>query len=244
MDYYDENNEHYEEVEDENLDDDEDEEGDAWDDSALIAAWDLAVKEFQATSRIEVLEDFHSIKASTSKSSAENDISDTTPAASENLNKMERLVNITKENTFESFVQPDTFDENEDASTSEFVKKDIVNEQIRKFHESPERKSKPSKPQPDNDANPTSHTNVHDSFYSGDHSHGTYYPDYYTPPPPPPGGPHHQFYPPYPQPTDPNIPPKAPVPIPGFDDEALSNLIMAWYYSGYYTGLYQGRKGR
>ncbi|CAI2161986.1 5058_t:CDS:10 [Funneliformis geosporum] len=196
MDYYGENNEIDEEVEEENLEegDEEEEEGDAWDDSALIAAWDLAVKEFQATSRIEVLEDFHSIKANTSKSSAENEnISDTTP----------RSVNITEENTFESFVQPDTFDESEDATTSESVKKDIINEQKRNVQKSPEPNSKPSKPQPDNGANPTV--------------------------------------------NDPNIsfpPPKAPVPIPGFDDEALSNLIMAWYYSGYYTGLYQGRKGR
>ncbi|KAF9988622.1 hypothetical protein BGZ75_009046 [Mortierella antarctica] len=29
---------------------------------------------------------------------------------------------------------------------------------------------------------------------------------------------------------------------PGMDDEALSNLIMAWYFSGYYTGLYQGQR--
>ncbi|KAF9950214.1 hypothetical protein BGZ72_008083 [Mortierella alpina] len=28
----------------------------------------------------------------------------------------------------------------------------------------------------------------------------------------------------------------------GMDDEALSNLIMAWYFSGYYTGLYQGQR--
>ncbi|KAG0330575.1 hypothetical protein BGZ99_000046 [Dissophora globulifera] len=28
----------------------------------------------------------------------------------------------------------------------------------------------------------------------------------------------------------------------GMDDEALSHLIMAWYYSGYYTGLYQAQR--
>ncbi|KAF8973450.1 hypothetical protein BGZ46_009845 [Entomortierella lignicola] len=28
----------------------------------------------------------------------------------------------------------------------------------------------------------------------------------------------------------------------GMDDEALSNLIMAWYFSGYYTGLYQAQR--
>lgn len=28
-------------------------------------------------------------------------------------------------------------------------------------------------------------------------------------------------------------------PIMNRDDEGLSNLIMAWYYAGYYTGLYQ-----
>ncbi|KAF9158270.1 hypothetical protein DFQ26_007814 [Actinomortierella ambigua] len=30
----------------------------------------------------------------------------------------------------------------------------------------------------------------------------------------------------------------------GMDDESLGNLIMAWYYSGYYTGLYQARRQR
>ncbi|KAF9162604.1 hypothetical protein BGX21_003186 [Mortierella sp. AD011] len=28
----------------------------------------------------------------------------------------------------------------------------------------------------------------------------------------------------------------------GMDDDALSNLIMAWYFSGYYTGLYQAQR--
>lgn len=35
-------------------------------------------------------------------------------------------------------------------------------------------------------------------------------------------------------------PPVAPPPmLPGVDDEALSDLLLAWYYSGYYTGRYQ-----
>lgn len=25
-------------------------------------------------------------------------------------------------------------------------------------------------------------------------------------------------------------------------DEGLKNLMMSWYYAGYYTGLYEGRK--
>ncbi|CAG8816456.1 29222_t:CDS:2, partial [Racocetra persica] len=33
--------------------------------------------------------------------------------------------------------------------------------------------------------------------------------------------------------------PQTVVPPPMIDDEALSNLLMAWYYSGYYTGLFQ-----
>lgn len=28
----------------------------------------------------------------------------------------------------------------------------------------------------------------------------------------------------------------------GMDDEALGNLIMAWYFSGYYTGLYEAQR--
>ncbi|KAF9985067.1 hypothetical protein BGZ65_011825 [Modicella reniformis] len=32
------------------------------------------------------------------------------------------------------------------------------------------------------------------------------------------------------------------LPTSGIDDEALSNLIMAWYFSGYYTGLYQAQR--
>lgn len=30
----------------------------------------------------------------------------------------------------------------------------------------------------------------------------------------------------------------------GIDDEALGNLLMAWYYSGYYTGHFAARQGR
>ncbi len=26
------------------------------------------------------------------------------------------------------------------------------------------------------------------------------------------------------------------------EDEGLKNLMMSWYYAGYYTGLYEGRK--
>ncbi|KAG0045974.1 hypothetical protein BGZ83_008825 [Gryganskiella cystojenkinii] len=44
--------------------------------------------------------------------------------------------------------------------------------------------------------------------------------------------------------------PPPPMPMAGggagsmVDDEALSNLIMAWWYSGYYTGRYQASQGR
>ncbi|KAI8638477.1 hypothetical protein BD408DRAFT_446774, partial [Parasitella parasitica] len=38
-------------------------------------------------------------------------------------------------------------------------------------------------------------------------------------------------------------PPPPPLPpVPSQDNEALSNLIMAWYYAGYYTGLYQAKQ--
>lgn len=28
----------------------------------------------------------------------------------------------------------------------------------------------------------------------------------------------------------------------GVQDESLKNLMMAWYYAGYYTGLHEGQK--
>ncbi|GAN04339.1 hypothetical protein MAM1_0061c03799 [Mucor ambiguus] len=39
-------------------------------------------------------------------------------------------------------------------------------------------------------------------------------------------------------------PPAPPMPLsmPAQDNEAFSNLIMSWYYAGYYTGLYQARQ--
>lgn len=43
--------------------------------------------------------------------------------------------------------------------------------------------------------------------------------------------------PPQPQPQA-QVPPPPPPGLPQ-NNEALSNLIMAWYYAGYYTGLYQ-----
>lgn len=70
---------------------------------------------------------------------------------------------------------------------------------------------------------------------SGRHAHARFsYPGGMMPP----GAP--------PMPSMPMMPP-----MPGsfaggssMDEEALSNLIMAWYYSGYYTGLYQASQGR
>ncbi|KAI9265383.1 hypothetical protein EDC94DRAFT_54640 [Helicostylum pulchrum] len=39
-------------------------------------------------------------------------------------------------------------------------------------------------------------------------------------------------------PSVPAVPPPPPPPVQQ-DNEALSNLMMAWYYAGYYTGVYQ-----
>ncbi|KAI9025931.1 hypothetical protein CLU79DRAFT_743790 [Phycomyces nitens] len=51
---------------------------------------------------------------------------------------------------------------------------------------------------------------------------------------------------PHAMPTIPPMPPMPPMPqranSSAQDDEMLSNLMMAWYYSGYYTGLYQARR--
>ncbi|KAG2229669.1 hypothetical protein INT48_008901 [Thamnidium elegans] len=38
---------------------------------------------------------------------------------------------------------------------------------------------------------------------------------------------------------NPSVPAPAPPPPVQQDNEALSNLMMAWYYAGYYTGVYQ-----
>ncbi|KAF9419978.1 hypothetical protein BGZ94_009270 [Podila epigama] len=47
-------------------------------------------------------------------------------------------------------------------------------------------------------------------------------------------------------PPHPMVPPVPPMPTgqasAGVDDEVLGNLIMAWYFSGYYTGLYQAQR--
>jgi hypothetical protein len=72
---------------------------------------------------------------------------------------------------------------------------------------------------------------------AGGHAHGRY--------------PYQGMMPPGPFPPPP-VPMPMPMPMPrpmagsrtggSMDEEALSNLIMAWYYSGYYTGLYQASR--
>ena len=34
------------------------------------------------------------------------------------------------------------------------------------------------------------------------------------------------------------------VPVLATQDEALKNLMMSWYWAGYYTGLYEGQQGQ
>jgi len=70
---------------------------------------------------------------------------------------------------------------------------------------------------------------------SGGHAHARFpYPGGMMPPRPPP------------LPSMPMMPPMTGSFAGGslMDEEALSNLIMAWYYSGYYTGLYQASQRR
>ncbi|GJJ70882.1 hypothetical protein EMPS_03232 [Entomortierella parvispora] len=70
---------------------------------------------------------------------------------------------------------------------------------------------------------------------AGGHAHAQFsYPGSMMPPGPPP------------PPTMPMTPPMAGSFTGGnsMDEEALGNLIMAWYYSGYYTGLYQASQRR
>uniref|UniRef100_A0A1D1YHJ5 Component of gems protein 1 n=1 Tax=Anthurium amnicola TaxID=1678845 RepID=A0A1D1YHJ5_9ARAE len=325
MDIYGEDNEYYEdEVEDAtNLEEgDEEEEGDAWDDSALIAAWDIAVKEYQ---------DFHSIKANKTDTKGDKKIS---TFSSNKVMETEKSVNIIKEDEVESFMQQDiSHASDENGGTSSSVMNISVKEQKQNVQKLPEQKIKETrqiKPQTGTKSIPiltkdtsyqpqpirttttySSYSHQFPGYYSypppssstapipphsfGEQTKGTtdtqedqeeesqlppteeattsysntnsahdpyysygWYPNYYPPPPPPPPPPPGSQQPiPPPQfyssmPTDPNTPfpgwrPKPPdmaPPMPGFDDEALTNLIMAWYYSGYYTGLYHGRKGR
>ncbi|GBB85121.1 hypothetical protein RclHR1_01170005 [Rhizophagus clarus] len=323
-----EDNEYYEdEVEDSAILEDEGEEEDAWDDSALIAAWDIAMKQYQ---------DFHSIKANKTDTKGSKAI----PTSSSNkVIVTEESVNVAKEDKIEDLIQDDLskFDKNEGASTSSIIMKTTVKEQKQTIQKPSEQKIKetgqiksqtaigstsvltsgqdtsyksqpmrttatypsyshnfpgyysypspsatsstaPIPPhsfgeqfkgtidtqedqgesQPPSTEEVHSNTNAHDSYFNGErYSSAAYgwYSNYYPPPPPPPPvpgpQPPPQFYPS--MHNNPNHPfsgwkPKsqdmAP-PMTGFDDdEALTNLIMAWYYSGYYTGLYHGRKGR
>ncbi|KAG9295942.1 hypothetical protein G9A89_011794 [Geosiphon pyriformis] len=79
-------------------------------------------------------------------------------------------------------------------------------------------------------------------WYGPNSSYGLY---------PPPGPPYHYY--PYtaPQPrsdydysyyNSSQRPPTAVPPMLGPDDDALANLLMSWYFSGYYTGLYQAKR--
>ncbi|KAL7332183.1 hypothetical protein PS15p_204263 [Mucor circinelloides] len=51
-----------------------------------------------------------------------------------------------------------------------------------------------------------------------------------------------EYYYQHPQYAAAPAPPPMPPSMPTQDNEAFSNLIMSWYYAGYYTGLYQARQ--
>ncbi|CAG8696678.1 5137_t:CDS:2, partial [Ambispora leptoticha] len=64
-----------------------------------------------------------------------------------------------------------------------------------------------------------------------------------TPSPFPPPPLHYSYYPYGPPPLSHSYGPPPPrPPMVETDDETLANLLMAWYFSGYYTGLYQGQR--
>ncbi|CAG8504713.1 1605_t:CDS:2, partial [Scutellospora calospora] len=172
------------------LEDFAEENSDVWDDSALITAWDDAVKEYQS---------FHSIK------------SEKTPKVGSSEKQTKKKVVATSSEKQTKKVEATS---SKDQTQKEGIKDSSIEE-------------------PD-------HTqNTYYNYGSDAYSAYGWYNNYYPPPPPPP-----QFYHHIPPPMDPNSyyrpsKPQTVVPPPMIDDEALSNLLMSWYYSGYYTGLFQ-----
>ncbi|KAF0457482.1 smn family protein smn1 [Gigaspora margarita] len=214
---------------------------DVWDDSALITAWDHAVKEYQSFHSLKTektTDKIDNIKNKDALSKKTQTISDSESgeaSAKQDRNETKRAQSVNRVNRG-----------GESALKSSDDKKFKVRGKMSKVD--------------DSSVEETDHTYKQDSYTNyghgsdsatGDNSYYSAYGWYhnYPPPPPPP-----QFYYNMPPVMDPNVsyfpgwrpmpPPKPQTvpPPPMIDDDALSNLLMAWYYSGYYTGLFQARR--
>ncbi|CAG8590684.1 10206_t:CDS:2, partial [Dentiscutata heterogama] len=247
------------------------ENSDVWDDSALITAWDHAVKEYQS---------FHSIKTEKTTNKIDNiknkgvDRDDESALKSSDDKKVRGKTSMgSKEASVAGKRVPSYHSQSSYMGYPPYS-----------YHQYPSYYSYPPPPPPkagsfpekptnaeaksstdqtqkekvdDSSVEETDHIHTQDSYThyghgsdsaTGDNSYYSAYGWYnnYPPPPPPP-----QFYYQTPPIMDPNVsyfpgwrsmqPPKpqTAIPPPMIDDDALSNLLMAWYYSGYYTGLFQ-----
>ncbi|CAM0141442.1 hypothetical protein VKS41_003849 [Umbelopsis sp. WA50703] len=173
------------------------ENNDAWDDTALIEAWDEAVKEYQT---------YHSASAP-----------DDPPFS----NKPAKL-----DSTFHESRQQENRQDRKRVAPK--VAKEIngpsANKKARRV-KTPA--AKPELRQEEHTATEEAQSERHHSDWNQNYWAYQSYQDNIgssIPPPPPPN------------------PPQASAAA--GEDEALSNLMMAWYYSGYYTGYYQAMRRR
>ncbi|CAG8783531.1 10458_t:CDS:2, partial [Dentiscutata erythropus] len=154
------------------------ENSDVWDDSALITAWDHAVKEYES---------FHSIKTEKTTNKIDN---------IKNKGALSKKTQSTSDSESGEASTPISVIENASAKRNN-------NKKAGSFPEKPTNaEAKSSTDQTQKERNPNA----------------SYYPGWRPMQPPK---------------------PQTAIPPPMIDDDALSNLLMAWYYSGYYTGLFQ-----
>ncbi|CAG8698351.1 14464_t:CDS:2 [Cetraspora pellucida] len=240
------------------------ENSDVWDDSALITAWDHAVKEYQS---------FHSIKTEKISNKTDNiknkgALSKKTQPTSESgeaSTPSSAIDNISSKQDSNEIKRAQSVDRD-----GESILKSIDDKKVRGKKSMGSREASiASKGMPPYYSHSSSHIGYPSYSYQQ-------YPGYYSYPSPPKAG--SSFENPTKAEADistdqtqkegidassadetghthmhnsdsatgwrPMQPPKpqTAVPPPMIDDEALSNLLMAWYYSGYYTGLFQVNK--
>ncbi|KAK9761122.1 hypothetical protein K7432_014206 [Basidiobolus ranarum] len=221
---------------------------DVWDDSALITAWDAAVEEYElyhssaAKASANHEKSSHQDKSAKVVTASKVQTKTTTPHQKAKASRPIKKVSAPKPQEVHATEAVEPSIENEAQPTSDYYE----NHYGYYGH------------QVDSNSNPhyqypSTYPNTSTGFYS--------YPTSATQtgksPIPPPMASHPQYNP-YstgPQhPPQPNMghttqgygmlpPPPPPPAVSAFtEDEALANLLMAWYYSGYYTGLYQARR--
>ncbi|GAB5586665.1 hypothetical protein Unana1_01565 [Umbelopsis nana] len=178
------------------------EDNDAWDDTALIEAWDEAVKEYQA---------YHSTANP-----------DDPPFSSKGTSKPAKGAAATQqqEHTPQTKKRPPPVPAEKELTTP-------TNANNSKRAKSSSTKSQTIAKQTNAVKHDTQATPTEAESQAAWYQYQNYWShqDNATPPPPPP-------------------PPVQESAAAAGEDEALSNLMMAWYYSGYYTGYYQAMRRR